>query len=240
MKWLIDVGMRADTNDDHAVDHDECAALEDEMESHVCHEVVDHCGNQDGVMHGCDFFACVEEHAKHTHCIAHCPCDEDDESMYCMGLHHCHEGKDLFEKDKKKPKGDKPEKDLLEKDKKKPKGDKKEKELLEKKGGKGKKDHSGSDDDFDGEFDGEKKHHKHHEKDLKEKKKGDKKPKGEKELLEKGKKHKKHHSSGSDSGSDSDDEFDGEMKHHKKDGEMKDLKEKKKGDKKPKGEKELL
>jgi len=47
MKWLVDMGMRADKNGDGGVDHNECAELEDEFEGWVCHELVAHCGGDD-------------------------------------------------------------------------------------------------------------------------------------------------------------------------------------------------
>ena len=43
MNWVADMGMRADSNGDMSVDHDECAVVEDEFENWVCHAIVDHC-----------------------------------------------------------------------------------------------------------------------------------------------------------------------------------------------------
>lgn len=86
MNFLADIGAKADTNGDMAIDYEECAMIEEEFESMVCTETVSHCDmNGDGVLEGCEFLACVEEHAMYTGCIARCPCDGVD-SMYCNGL----------------------------------------------------------------------------------------------------------------------------------------------------------
>ena len=64
MEYLADMGMRADTNGDMAIDHHECGNMEDEFEGELCHAIIDHCDlDGDGAVHGCELLACIEIHA---------------------------------------------------------------------------------------------------------------------------------------------------------------------------------
>jgi len=84
MKFLGELAMKADTNGDMAIDHEECSKVDGEFESFICHMVIEHCDlDGDGAVHGCEFLMCVEMHGEETGCIAECPCEDDDESMYC-------------------------------------------------------------------------------------------------------------------------------------------------------------
>jgi len=47
MQFVIELGMKADSNGDGGVDHIECSELTEEFEKYICHEFVAHCGGDD-------------------------------------------------------------------------------------------------------------------------------------------------------------------------------------------------
>ena len=50
------------------------------MGSEICHFLLDHCDmNGDGMLEGCEFIACADQHGEHSGCKARCECDSPED-----------------------------------------------------------------------------------------------------------------------------------------------------------------